>query len=168
MSQVALTSVAGGGGVTTFVEDTGSATPAAGIINILGGVGCTTSGSGNTVTIDVSTVGFDWVNVTGTSAQMVKEHGYAANNAGLVTLTLPAPGGTQFGDTVAAMNIGAGGFKIAQGAGQQMIIGPSSTTIGVTGYIQTTTTTDGIELICGPDNLTWRTTTGPQGSFTTA
>lgn len=165
MSQVALTSVAGGGGATTFVEDTGSATPAAGIINILGGVGCTTSGSGNTVTIDVSTVGFDWVNVTATTAQMVKEHGYAANNALLVTLTLPPPGGTQFGDTVAVMNIGAGGFKIAQGAGQQIIIGGSSTTIGAAGSITATTTTDGIELICGPDDLTWRTTTAPQGTF---
>lgn len=167
MSQVALTSVAGGGGVTTFVEDTGSATPAAGIINILGGVGCTTSGSGNTVTIDVTATGFDWVNVTGTSQQMAAEHGYAANNAGLVTLTLPLPGGTQFGDTVAVMGVGAGGWKIAQGAGQQIIIGSGSTTVGAGGYIQATTTTDAIELKCGPDDLTWRCVQAPQGNPST-
>jgi len=168
MSQIAITSVSGGGGATTFVEDTGSAVPAAGTLNILGGTGIETSGSGSTVTITAVGAGFKWNNVTATSAQMAPENGYAANNAGLVTLTLPLPGGTQFGDTIAAMNIGAGGFKIAQGAGQQIIIGSSSTTIGATGYIQTTTTTDGIELRCGPDNLTWRTTTGPQGNFTFA
>lgn len=165
MSQIALTSVSGGGGSTTFVEDTGSAVPAAGVINILGGVGCTTTGSGNTVTIDVNTVGFDWVNVTSPTQAMTAEHGYFANNAGLVTLTLPTPGGTQAGNSVRVMNIGAGGFKIAQGAGQQIIIGINSTTIGAAGYITTTTTTDAVELVCGPDNLTWRTVSGSQGTF---
>jgi hypothetical protein len=168
MSQVAITSISGAGGVITFTEDSGSATPAAGILNVLGGVGCTTTGAGNTVTIDVTTVGFDWVNVTGVSDTMVKEHGYAANNAGLVTLTLPAPGGTQFGDTIRVMGVGAGGWKIAQGAGQQIIIGANSTTIGAAGYVQATTTTDAIELVCGPDDLTWRCVVAPQGNPTVA
>jgi hypothetical protein len=166
MSQAGFVSVAGGGGATTFVEDTGSATPVAGVLNILGGVGCTTTGSGNTVTIDVSTVGFDWVNVTGASAQMVKEHGYAANSAGLVTLALPLPGGTQFGDTIAVMGVGAGGWKVTQGAGQQIIIGAGQSTLGAAGFIQATTTTDAIELVCGPDNLTWRCVVAPQGNPT--
>lgn len=168
MSQAGFISVAGGGGATSFVEDTGSATPAAGVLNVLGGVGCSTSGSGNTVTIDVDTTGFDWVNVTGASQAMSAEHGYFANRASLVTLTLPAPGGTQMGNTIAVVNVGAGGFKIAQGAGQQIIIGIKSTTIGAAGYIQTTTTTDAIELVCGPDDLTWRAVMGPQGNFTFA
>lgn len=164
MSQVALTSVSGGGGATSFVEDTGSATPAAGILNVVGGAGIATSGSGNTVTITATGAGFKWNNVTGTSAQMVKENGYEANNAGLVTLTLPLPGGTQFGDTVAVMGSGAGGWKIAQGAGQQIIIGASQSTIGVTGFIQATTTTDSIELTCRADNLTWVPVMAPQGN----
>lgn len=168
MSQIAITSVSGGGGATTFVEDTGSAVPAAGILNILGGVGCSTTGSGNTVTIDVTATGFDWVNVTGTTQQMVAEHGYAANNASLVTLTLPLPGGAQFGNTIAVMGVGSGGWTIAQGAGQQIIIGASATTAGVTGSLSSTMTTDAIELICRPDNLTWAPVRAPQGNLTVA
>jgi len=38
---------------TSFVEDTGSATPAANVLNVLGGSGIRTSGSGNTVTIAI-------------------------------------------------------------------------------------------------------------------
>lgn len=38
---------------TTFTEDAGSAIPAGHILNILGGAGLTTSGAGNTVTIDL-------------------------------------------------------------------------------------------------------------------
>lgn len=167
MSQIAITSVSGGGGATTFVEDTGSAVPAAGILNVLGGAGIATSGSGNTVTITATGGAFKWNNVTATSAQMAPENGYAANNAGLVTLTLPMPGGTQFGNTIAVMGVGAGGWKIAQGAGQQIIIGSGSTTVGAGGYIQATTTTDAIELKCGPDDLTWRCVQAPQGNPST-
>lgn len=110
--------------------------------------------------------GLTWVNVTGTSQQIARGHGYAANNAGLVTLALPLPGGVQFGDTIAVMGVGAGGWKVTQGAGQQIIIGASSTTIGATGFIQATTTTDAIELVCGPDNLTWRCVMAPEGNPT--
>lgn len=167
MSQAGFISVAGGGGATTFVEDVGSATPAAGVLNVIGGAGIETSGSGNTVTITATGAGFKWNNVTGTSATMAPENGYAANNAGLVTLTLPLPGGTQFGNTIAVMGVGAGGWKIAQGAGQQIIIGSGSTTVGAGGYLQATTTTDAIELICGPDDLTWRCVQAPQGNPST-
>lgn len=37
---------------TQYDEDSGSATPAAGVLNVVGGTGISTSGSGNTITID--------------------------------------------------------------------------------------------------------------------
>ena len=43
----------GGGGATQFTEDVGVAVPAAGNINVLGGSGISTAGSGSTITISV-------------------------------------------------------------------------------------------------------------------
>lgn len=44
-------SVSGGGGITQIDADSGSATPVAGVVNIIGGEGIDTSASGNSVTI---------------------------------------------------------------------------------------------------------------------
>lgn len=68
----------GGGGSTTFVTDSGSAAPAANILNILGGTGAETSASGNTVTVTVS----DLVEGTGTTIGAV--------TADLITFSLGA------------------------------------------------------------------------------
>lgn len=48
-----ITLSAGGAVATTYQADSGSATPAANILNVLGGTGIDTSGSGSTVTIAV-------------------------------------------------------------------------------------------------------------------
>ncbi len=77
MSQAGFISVASGGGATTFVEDVGSATPAGGIINVLGSPGVSTSGSGNTITISVKDTG-----LTGTATTV------GAVSANLITVPL--------------------------------------------------------------------------------
>ena len=46
-----LTITAGGGLTTLYTEDTGTATPMGGNLNVVGGPGISTSGSGNTITI---------------------------------------------------------------------------------------------------------------------
>lgn len=51
----------GGGGTTQFTEDTGTATPVAGNINVFGGDGITTSGSGDTITISIQNSTVDTV-----------------------------------------------------------------------------------------------------------
>lgn len=152
-----------GGDISQITTDSGIATPAAGNINLFGVVGCETSASGSTVNINVDTTALDWVNVTGTSATMVKQHGYATNNAGLVTLTLPAPGGTQFGSTISIMGVGVGGWKIVYGAGQSIVVGSMQSTV-TGGNVASFAPSDCIELVCGPDNLTWRTLVAPQGN----
>ena len=55
MSQVFVPTTGSGSAVTSFTTNTGpGATPAAGVVNIVGGTGITTNGSGNTVTISTT------------------------------------------------------------------------------------------------------------------
>jgi hypothetical protein len=61
------------------------------------------------------------VDVTGTSMQMVSDTGYLADNAGQVTLILPA--NPAIGDLIQVSGVGAGGFKIQQNSGQQVYVG---------------------------------------------
>ena len=57
-----------------------------------------------------------WVDVTGTSQQAESNTGYLADNAARVTITLPAS--PAVGDLVRISGAGAGGWTIAQNAGQ--------------------------------------------------
>lgn len=54
--------------------------------------------------------GMTWTEVTGTSQSAAVGNGYVANNAGLVTVTLPAT--CAIGDTVKVVGKGAGLFRI--------------------------------------------------------
>ena len=63
--------------------------------------------------------GVTWVDVTGTSVQAASNTGYMADNVSQVTVTLPAS--PAVGDIVQVTGIGAGGWMIAQNAGQSII-----------------------------------------------
>lgn len=147
-----------------FTTDSGSALPLLGDIQILGGTGIQTSASGNTITIDsTGSSGFSWTEVTGTTQAMAVNTGYVANNAGLVTLTLPAV--AVVGDVVRVSGKGAGLFSIAQNAGQQVRFLSSSSTVGVGGSVAADTQFNAIELLCITDNTTWNVLSAT-GSFT--
>lgn len=94
-----------------------------------------------------------WTDVTGTSATMVANNGYMADNAGLVTLTLPATA-AQFTMLQIAGN-GAGGWTIAQGAGQSINFGNVTSTVGVGGSISSTNKYDQLTLMCVVADTTW-------------
>ncbi len=64
--------------------------------------------------------GITWVDVTGTSMQAESNKGYLANNAAQVVITLPAA--PAVGDLVQVSGAGAGGWKIAQNAGQSIVV----------------------------------------------
>jgi len=95
--------------------------------------------------------GITWNNVTGTADTMIKDNAYLANNAGLVTLTLPVS--INILDTFVISGAGAGGWKIAQRAGQQIIWdeggvnGTNNTTSGATGYLASSDDYDHVELV---------------------
>ncbi len=128
---------------------------------ISGIVGVTTSNS-QTVTINSSTgqlgvstssIGL-WSVVTGTSQAGVAGNGYIANNAGLVTVTLPST--SAVGDIIAVTGINnATGWRVAQNAGNTIFFGTSTTTPGVGGSLSSSATRDSVYLLCVTANAAW-------------
>jgi hypothetical protein len=147
--------------VQTLTGDAGGAVgPAAGNINVLGGAGITVNGNPgtNTLTIVASGAGFTWTEVTGTSQALAVDNGYIVNNAALVTLTLPAAGA--IGDSIQIIGKGAGGWKVAQNAGQTIHYSSLSSTTGVGGSLDSTHQRDCIELVCVTANTDWQVVDG--------
>ena len=150
---------------TTVGSTTASATtviqgPAGGVS--MTGVAGTAVANLNLVTINTSTgqIGSQasvavsaWNDVTGTSTTMVKANGYMANNAALVTLTMPSVASSTFGDTIKVGGFGAGGWLIQCVATQLIHFG--STATSAAGSIASTNQYDQIELVASPTTNEW-------------
>jgi hypothetical protein len=112
-----------------------------------------TSNGGSAAPSWQAPVGLSWTNVTGASASAAVNNGYMANNAGLVTITLPV--------TAAVLSIiqvsgsGAGGWKIAQNASQYINFGSEVSTTGTGGYLASTNQYDAVTLQCNIANNGW-------------
>ncbi len=124
--------------------------------SVTGDITLTPNGSGSVIVngpFIAPGIGFNWSIITGTSATMAIEHGYITNNAGLVTLTLPTTAAV--GSSIAVTGKGAGGWKIAQNAGQTIYFGASTTTTGAGGSLASTAVRDTVELVCVTANNDW-------------
>lgn len=118
------------------------------------GTGVTISNGAGSITINAAGGGLTWTVVTGTTQAAAVNNGYIANNAGLVTVTLPAT--SAVGDTVAVTGINnATGWKVAQNAGNQIFFGTQSTTSGTGGSLASTATRDTVYLVCMVANGAW-------------
>lgn len=105
--------------------------------------------------IDSITSGtLDWIEVVGTTQNAAVNKGYITNNAGLVTVTLPAT--SIVGDVVRIEGKGAGGWAVAQSAGQSVRFAGSTTTAGAGGSLASTGRDDGVELLCIVANTGWK------------
>jgi hypothetical protein len=141
--------------------DAGSAVPAAKILNVIGGDGITTSGAGDTITISADNAGFVWTVVT-TNQTAADNNGYFTNDAGAVSVMLPAV--SSVGDTFQVVAMSAGGWVVTQGNGQQIRIGNQTTTVGVGGSISSNLQGDWITLVCNVANTNW-IAKADQGNF---
>ena len=109
------------------------------------GTGISITSSSGSITITSTAVTGNWVNQT-TSTTMSTNTSYLANSASLVTLTLPAvcAQGVEF----AVAGVGAGGWKVAQAASQQINFGNVVTTSGTGGSLASTNQYDVVYLLC--------------------
>lgn len=121
-----------------------------------------TNGAGTITIAATGLAGFSWNEVTGTSQLMVANNGYIANNAALVTLTLPATAAV--GSEIDIIGKGAGGWLIAQNAGQSIVLGSSTTTVGVGGSLASTNAKDSFYMVCTTANTQWTVASGPQSA----
>lgn len=89
---------------------------------------------------------FTWNDITGTTAFIIKNNGYFANNGGLLTFTLPVS--CVLGDRFKIIAKGAGGCTISQNAGQTIRLGSQITTVGAGGSLSSTAIGDTLEIVC--------------------
>jgi hypothetical protein len=106
---------------------------------------------GVTITVNASNQleaidgGLIWIDVTGTTQTMVANHGYTADNASLITFTLPAM--AAYGSLMAVQGKGAGGWTIVENTGQTIHWGNISTTTS-TGSLSSVARYDTVYLLC--------------------
>jgi hypothetical protein len=133
------------------------------LATLTGGTGVTIANGAGTITINASGGALNWTDVTGTTQAMAVNNGYTANNAGLVTLTLPAT--AAYGTIMAVVGKGAGGWLIAQNSGQTIHFGATNTTSGATGSLASTKQYDVVWLLCTVANTDF-TVTSSIGNLT--
>lgn len=124
----------------------GSASADPVLATLTAGTGVSIVNGAGSITINATGSGLSWTDVTGTTQAMAVNNGYTANNAGTVTLTLPAT--AAYGTIMAVVGKGAGGWTIAQNSGQTIHFGASNTTTGATGTLSSTKQYDVVFLLC--------------------
>ena len=104
---------------------------------------------------------FQTVEVTGTSQTMLVNTSYIANNAAMVTLTMPAA--MKQNDFIEVLGKGAGLFTIAVTTGQIINFGSVPTTVS-TGAVAATNRYNCVTIRCITDDTTF-VVTASQGNF---
>lgn len=121
---------------------------------ITAGSGIAISNGAGSITISAISGGFTWNTVAGTTQTIAANNGYINSNVALTTFTLPATGSV--GDTFQLAGYGAGGWVIAQNAGQKIYLGALTTTVGAGGSLASTNAHDSLEIVCVVANTEWQ------------
>jgi len=130
------------------------------LATLTAGPGISIANAAGSITISGTGSGIGWTEVTTTSQAATADNGYVTNNAGLVTVTLPAT--AAFGTAISIIGKGAGGWSIAQNSGQNIQVGSVSSTVGVGGSVASSNQFDSIDLLCTTANTTWTVQGGGQ------
>jgi hypothetical protein len=130
------------------------------LATLTAGPGISIANASGSITIAGTGSGIGWTEVTGTTQAGAADNGYVANNAALVTITLPVT--AAFGTVISVIGKGAGGWLLAQNASQNIQIGSVSSTAGIGGSVASSNRFDSLDLICTTANTTWTIQGGGQ------
>ncbi len=109
------------------------------------GTGVTITNGAGSITIDASGGGIDWTIITANQSAIVN-NGFICNKASALELLLPATAAA--GDIIRVTGVNTAlGIKITQNASQQIHLGVSATTSGVTGFLQSSAIRDSLEMV---------------------
>lgn len=156
MSQAGQNNVSNQPGVVDFIEgNTGGPVPpdASNVIFLLGQGNLSVVGDPLTNTLTIKDTGITAWNKIFADQTLVVNNGYFCTGGGVLSLALPAT--SQVGDNINVSLVGSTGWSITQTAGQQIIIGNTQTTAGVTGSLSSTQQGDSVTLVCLTNNLVW-------------
>jgi hypothetical protein len=94
-----------------------------------------------------------YTQVSAVTQTLVADNSYGANNASQVVFTLPTT--SAIGTEIQVVGVGAGGWRIAQNAGQQIHFGNLSTTSGTGGRLDSSHRRDSVNIKCVVPDLEW-------------
>lgn len=112
---------------------------------------------------EVESGGMPFTEVVGTSQALSVNNGYIGNNAGTITMTLPAT--SAIGDRICFVQKGAGVIRVAQNAGQTIHSVTVDTTTGATGYVETIDQWTSFCILCVTANTDWVLDGAPHGNL---
>ena len=150
----------------TFPDASGTVALTSGLVSSLSG-STYISVSGSTGAVTITNTGVQtfngltgavladavpWSVITADQTAVINK-GYFTNKSTLLTLTLPTT--AAIGSVLRVSGMTASGWKIAQNASEVIHFGKTDTTVGVSGYIQSTLARDAVELICCVADNEW-------------
>jgi len=95
-----------------------------------------------------------WIIVTSNPTTLVPNQGYITDTIVVALLTLPLTAAV--GDQYYIEGLGPNLFEIHQNAGQSIVFDSATTTVGTSGYIQSTNPGDGLTIMCTVANTTFK------------
>lgn len=98
--------------------------------------------------------GFTWNTISGTSQNASVNNGYIVGNSSSTTITIPSS--CTVGDEIKIAGKGAGGWIIAQGSSQSIVLGNQTTTTGAGGSLASSNSRDSLNMICITTNTGWQ------------
>jgi hypothetical protein len=96
-----------------------------------------------------------WSRELASPVVMLEDHGYVQANAGPGLTTLLLPVAADLGSTIELIGESAGGWRIAQGAGQYIQYGNIATTVGAGGSLTSSNRYDTVTLRCSIADTAW-------------